>query len=92
MFSEEGIFWAPGYPLEEVLDPTGAGDSFAGGFMGYIAGQGISDHPGYKTAVVFGSVIASFTVENFSVRRLARLKRSEIDKRFTAFLQLSRLD
>jgi sugar/nucleoside kinase (ribokinase family) len=92
MFSEEGIFWAPGYPLEEVLDPTGAGDSFAGGFMGYIAGHGISDHPGYKTAVVFGSVIASFTVENFSVRRLAQLKRSEIDKRFTAFLQLSRLD
>jgi sugar/nucleoside kinase (ribokinase family) len=92
MFSKEGIFWAPSYPLEEVIDPTGAGDSFAGGFMGYIAGHDISDHSGYKTAVVFGSVIASFTVENFSVRGIAQLKRSEIDKRFTAFLQLSKLD
>ena len=92
MFSKEGIFWAPSYPLEEVIDPTGAGDSFAGGFMGFIAGQNIDDHVGYKTAVVFGSVIASFTVENFSVRRLAELKRPDIDKRFTAFLQLSRLD
>jgi sugar/nucleoside kinase (ribokinase family) len=92
MFSKEGIFWAPSYPLDEVIDPTGAGDSFAGGFMGYVAGHNISDHPGYKTAVVFGSVIASFAVENFSVRKLVHLKRSEIDKRFTAFLQLSRLD
>jgi hypothetical protein len=92
MFSKEGIFWAPSYPLEEVIDPTGAGDSFAGGFMGFIAGQGIADHVGYKTAVVFGSVIASFTVENFSVKRLAQLRRSDVDKRFSAFIQLSRLD
>ena len=92
MFSKEGIFWAPSYPLEEVIDPTGAGDSFAGGFMGFIAGQGIAEHVGYKTAVVFGSVIASFTVENFSVKRLAQLRRSDVDKRFSAFLQLSRLD
>lgn len=92
MFSKEGIFWAPSYPLEEVIDPTGAGDSFAGGFMGFIAGQDIADHVGYKTAVVFGSVIASFTVENFSVKKLAQLRRSDVDKRFSAFLQLSRLD
>lgn len=92
MFSKEGIFWAPSYPLEEVIDPTGAGDSFAGGFMGFIAGQGVADHVGYKTAVVFGSVIASFTVENFSVKKLAQLRRSDVDKRFSAFLQLSRLD
>lgn len=92
MFSRDGIFWAPSYPLEEVIDPTGAGDSFAGGFMGYIAGQDVADHVGYKTAVVFGSVIASFTVENFSVRRLAHLERPDVEKRFTAFLQLSRLD
>jgi sugar/nucleoside kinase (ribokinase family) len=92
MFSKEGIFWAPSYPLEEVIDPTGAGDSFAGGFMGFIAGQGIAEHVGYKTAVVFGSVIASFTVENFSVKKLAQLRRSDVDKRFSAFLQLSRLD
>lgn len=92
MFSKEGIFWAPSYPLDEVIDPTGAGDSFAGGFMGFVAGQSIADHLGYKTAVVFGSVIASFTVENFSVKRIAQLKRSDVDKRFTAFLQLTRLD
>ncbi len=92
MFSKEGIFWAPSYPLEEVIDPTGAGDSFAGGFMGFIAGQGIADHVGFKTAVVFGSVIASFTVENFSVKKLAQLRRSDVDKRFSAFIQLSRLD
>jgi sugar/nucleoside kinase (ribokinase family) len=92
MFSKEGIFWAPSYPLEEVIDPTGAGDSFAGGFMGFIAGQDVADHVGYKTAVVFGSVIASFTVENFSVKKLAQLRRSDVDKRFSAFLQLSRLD
>ncbi len=92
MFSKEGIFWAPSYPLEEVIDPTGAGDSFAGGFMGFIAGQDVADHVGYKTAVVFGSVIASFTVEDFSVKKLAQLRRSDVDKRFSAFLQLSRLD
>lgn len=92
MFSRDGIFWAPSYPLEEVIDPTGAGDSFAGGFMGYIAGQDVADHAGYKTAVVFGSVIASFTVENFSVRRLAHLERPDVENRFAAFLQLSRLD
>ncbi len=92
MFSRDGIFWAPSYPLEEVIDPTGAGDSFAGGFMGFVAGHDITDQAGYKTAVVFGSVIASFTVENFSVRRLAQLRKADIDKRFAAFLQLSRLD
>ena len=92
MFSRDGIFWAPSYPLEEVIDPTGAGDSFAGGFMGFVAGHDITDQAGYKTAVVFGSVIASFTVENFSVRRLEQLRKADIDKRFAAFLQLSRLD
>ncbi len=92
MFSQEGIFWAPSYPLEEVIDPTGAGDTFAGGFMGYVAGHGILDHTGFKSAVVYGSVIASFTVENFSVRRISDLKTSEVDQRFTAFLQLSKLD
>ena len=92
MFSEDGIFWAPSYPLEEVIDPTGAGDTFAGGFMGYIAGHGITDPGAFKSAVVYGSVIASFTVENFSVRRLSSLKDEEIETRFSAFLQLSRLD
>jgi hypothetical protein len=60
--------------------------------MGYAAGHDILDHTGFKTAVVYGSVIASFTVENFSVRRISELEVSELDKRFTAFLQLSKLD
>jgi len=92
MFSENGIFWAPSYPLEEVIDPTGAGDTFAGGFMGYIAGHGIVDPKGFKNAVVHGSVVASFTVENFSVRRIAELRKDEIENRISTFLQLSRLD
>jgi sugar/nucleoside kinase (ribokinase family) len=92
MFSKDGIFWAPSYPLDEVIDPTGAGDSFAGGFMGYVAANDAIDNAGLKTAVVYGSVTASFAVEDFSVKRTAQLKKSDIDKRFTAFLQLSRLD
>ena len=92
MFSKDGIFWAPSYPLDEVIDPTGAGDSFAGGFMGFVAANDAIDNAGLKTAVVYGSVIASFAVEDFSVKRTAQLKKAEIDKRFTAFLQLSRLD
>ena len=92
LFSKEGIFWAPGYPLEEVIDPTGAGDSFAGAFMGYIAGSDISHSNSFKRGVVYGSVIASFTVEDFSVNRLIPLKREEIDIRFDAFLNLSNLD
>ena len=92
LFSSDGIFWAPSYPLEEVVDPTGAGDSFAGGFMGYIAGNNIDDTVGFKKAVVHGSVIASFTVEDFSVDRLIFLKKAEIETRYQAFLKLSDLD
>ncbi len=92
LFSKDGIFWAPSYPLEEVVDPTGAGDSFAGGFMGYIAGNDIQDAAGFKRAVVHGSVIASFTVEDFSVDRLTLLKPAEIETRYQAFLKLSNLD
>lgn len=91
MFSKEGIFWAPSYPLEEVVDPTGAGDTFAGGFMGYISSD---DSPscGFKRAVVYGSVVASFTVEDFSVNKLINLCKEEIETRFLAFLKLSNLD
>lgn len=92
LFSKDGIFWAPSYPLEEIVDPTGAGDSFAGGFMGYIAGNDIQDAAGFKRAVVHGSVIASFTVEDFSVDRLTLLKPAEIETRYQAFLKLSNLD
>ncbi len=92
MFSEEGIFYAPSYPLEEVFDPTGAGDTFAGGFMGYVASHDINNVSDYKRAVVYGSVLASFTVEDFSVYRLAKLKKEEIESRYLAFLNLSNIE
>jgi len=92
MFSEEGIFYAPSYPLEEVFDPTGAGDTFAGGFMGYVASHDINNVSDYKRAVVYGSVLASFTVEDFSVYRLAKLKKEEIETRYLAFLNLSNIE
>ena len=92
MFSKEGIFYAPSYPLEEVLDPTGAGDTFAGGFMGYVASHDINNVNDYKRAVIYGSVLASFTVEDFSVNRLAKLKKDEIDARYLAFMNLSNIE
>ena len=92
MFSKEGIFYAPSYPLEEVLDPTGAGDTFAGGFMGYVASHDINNVNDYKRAVIYGSVLASFTVEDFSVNRLAKLKKDEIDVRYLAFMNLSNIE
>jgi len=92
MFSKEGIFYAPSYPLEEVFDPTGAGDTFAGGFMGYVASHDINNVSDYKRAVVYGSVLASFTVEDFSVYRLAKLKKEEIESRYLAFLNLSNIE
>ncbi len=91
MFSKEGIFWAPSYPLEAVIDPTGAGDTFAGGFMGYVS-RNDSSGSGFKKAVVYGCVVASFTVEDFSVNRLTALHNEEIETRFAAFLKLSNLD
>ena len=92
MFSDDNIFFAPSYPLEKVFDPTGAGDTFAGGFMGYIASNGANSISNYKKAVVYGSVLASFNVEDFSVNRLSSLKREELDTRFKAFLELSNMD
>ncbi len=91
MFSKEGIFWAPSYPLEAIVDPTGAGDTFAGGFMGYVSSND-SSGSGFKKGVVYGSVVASFTVEDFSVNRLTALHNEEIETRFAAFLKLSNLD
>ncbi|MGI9533926.1 MAG: PfkB family carbohydrate kinase [Thermodesulfobacteriota bacterium] len=92
MFSDEGIFYAPSYPLEEVFDPTGAGDTFAGGFMGYVSSRKITSINDYKKAVIYGSVLASFTVEDFSVNRLANIKKEEIDTRYLAFMKLSNIE
>jgi sugar/nucleoside kinase (ribokinase family) len=92
MFSEEGSFAAPAYPLEDVFDPTGAGDTFAGGFLGYLAG---SRHPNEETlrrAVIMGSTLASFCVEAFSLDRLLTLTRAEIDERFRLFKRLTHFE
>jgi len=89
MFSRDRIFAAPAFPLEQVKDPTGAGDCFAGGFMGYLASTGNLSEEAFCRAVVFGSVMASFAVEEFSLDRLRQLDYKEIEDRFKAFKQLT---
>jgi sugar/nucleoside kinase (ribokinase family) len=85
MLSREEIFLAPAYPLEDVFDPTGAGDTFAGGLMGYLANVGDISSETIKQAIVMGSVMASFNVEDFSINRLKGLEYNEIRERYTAF-------
>jgi sugar/nucleoside kinase (ribokinase family) len=92
MFTEQGSFAAPAYPLEDVFDPTGAGDTFAGGFMGYLAGAGEISDAALRRAVVVGSVLASFCCEAFSLDRLLTLTRPEIDGRYRQFQDLTRFD
>lgn len=89
MVHDRFIFSVPAFPLEEVHDPTGAGDSFAGGFMGFLAGAGRVTDETLRQAMVYGSVMGSFTVERFGVERLAHLKRSEIKKRAHLFSKLT---
>ncbi len=91
MFSEHGSFAAPAYPLENVFDPTGAGDTFAGGFIGYLAGADESDES-LRRAVIMGSTLASFCVEAFSLDRLLALTRSEIADRFLLFKRLTHFE
>ncbi len=92
LFQENSIFFAPGYPLEEVHDPTGAGDTFAGGFMGYLASAGDLSDGCLRRALIYGSVMASFAVEEFGVSRLLRLTRSEIDARFNEFKSMTHFE
>jgi len=87
-FSEEGMFAVPAYPLEDVVDPTGAGDTFAGGMMGFLARHGRVTESSLRTAVVYGSVMASFVVERFSLARLLDLTWEEIDNRYREFIDL----
>ncbi len=82
MFSEGSTFAAPAYPLEEVFDPTGAGDTFAGGFVGYLASTRNLDEKNLRKAIVFGTVMASFTVEKFSLDRLREIDHQEIADRY----------
>jgi sugar/nucleoside kinase (ribokinase family) len=86
------VFAASAYPLPAVFDPTGAGDSFAGGFMGYVARVGREDTAVLRRAIVMGSVIASFTVEQFSLDRLRTLTPGEILSRYAETRQLSHFD
>jgi sugar/nucleoside kinase (ribokinase family) len=92
MITDGAFFIVPAYPLESVNDPTGAGDAFAGGFMGYLAAQPRADAATLRRAVVHGSVMASFTVEDFSLNRLARLAPDELAARYAAFQDLIRLE
>lgn len=92
LFLPDGIFAAPAFPLEVVLDPTGAGDSFAGGMLGYLAMRGAVDSVSLRQAVVMGSVLASFAVEDFSLDRLKRLTRDEIGLRFKQYRNLTEFE
>ena len=89
MVHKNFLFSVPAYPLEEVIDPTGAGDTFAGGFMGYLAGKGRVNERTLRSAMVYGSVLASFTVERFGVERLAKVTRKEIAARARQFARLT---
>jgi sugar/nucleoside kinase (ribokinase family) len=89
MVDKRGVFCVPAFPLEEPHDPTGAGDSFAGGFMGYLAGAGQKNDAALRRAMVYGSVLGSFAVEKFGLDRLRSLKRSEIHARARHFAKLT---
>ena len=88
MFTPTSVFFAPAYPLEEVFDPTGAGDSFAGGFMGYLAHTGDVSEENLRRAVIYGSAMGSFAVEKFSVDRLLEIEASDVDRRVRDFHRL----
>jgi sugar/nucleoside kinase (ribokinase family) len=90
MMSHDSFFAAPGYPLEEVRDPTGAGDTFAGGLIGYLARTDETDDDAIRRAIISGAVMASFTVEDFSLRRLFRLTPEEIAERYHEITAITR--
>lgn len=92
LFNQKQVFGAPAFPLEEVKDPTGAGDTFAGGFMGYLSATGILSESAIRQAIIFGSVMASFTVEAFSLDRLRVLDYKEIEARFRDFKRLTHFE
>jgi sugar/nucleoside kinase (ribokinase family) len=92
MFNDDSVFGAPAFPLEEVFDPTGAGDSFAGGFMGHLAQSESLEDGAFRRSIVFGSVMASFNVEEFSLKGLSRLTKTEIEGRFEQFKKLTHFE
>jgi sugar/nucleoside kinase (ribokinase family) len=92
LFNNDKVFFAPALPLEEVFDPTGAGDTFAGGFAGYLAAQGAVSFENMKNAIIFGSAMASFCVEKFGTQRLQNLDKQEIYNRILQFVDLVKFD
>lgn len=92
LFNKDSVFFAPALPLEEVFDPTGAGDSFAGGFIGYLASTRDISFDNMKRAIIFGSAMASFCVEKFGMERLLNLTQDEIDDRVQDFIDLVQFD
>src|SRR5512133_1425996 len=92
LFTPDGIFAAPAYPLESVFDPTGAGDTFAGGFLGYLAWMERTDVTALKHATLVGSVMASFTVEQFSTERLEQISQDEVRNRLALFSDMVRVE
>ena len=92
LFNEDKVFFAPALPLEVVFDPTGAGDTFAGGFIGHIARTKDISFENMKSAIIVGSAMASFCVEKFGTTRLRELKREDIDNRIHAFKELTKFD
>ncbi len=92
LFHDDNVFYAPALPLEEVFDPTGAGDTFAGGFAGYLAKTGDFSFESMKKAVIYGSTLASFCVEKFGTERMQSLTTDEIKKRLKQFQQLTQFE
>jgi sugar/nucleoside kinase (ribokinase family) len=92
LFNKEQVFFAPALPLEDVFDPTGAGDSFAGGFIGYLAQSKDISFDNMKRAIIFGSAMASFCVEKFGTERLIGLSQEEVDERVQEFINLVQFD
>src|SRR5688500_15077089 len=92
MFTNDSYFAIPAYPLESVFDPTGAGDTFAGGLMGYLAGHERVDDATLRRAIIFGSVMASFNVEEFGTDRVRRLTHDEINRRFRDFKRMTHFE
>jgi sugar/nucleoside kinase (ribokinase family) len=92
LFTNESYFAIPAYPLESVFDPTGAGDTFAGGFMGYLSSQETLDDAAMRRAMIFGSVMASFNVEEFGTSRVRKLTHDEINHRFREFKKMTHFE
>jgi sugar/nucleoside kinase (ribokinase family) len=92
LFNEDKVFSAPALPLAEVFDPTGAGDTFAGGFIGYLAKVGTVNFNNMKNAIIFGSALASFCVEKFGTEKIKNLTQEEVAERVQQFINLAKFE